>query len=171
MFVYYCVLFIIKIWKNAIFSTPYSVYNTYIRYTAYYYYTIRYTQYILSVNDRYPGESRTKCHRTKLLLLNHVTALHSSNTFCASFLNYFTPLYTFCCILIITCYTPVTLLSHPCNTFAVSLLHHLHCGILSVFVIVAFCPDTIGRQNWDFFVIPSPSNHLKYSLAIYKVHQ
>ena len=31
---------------------------------------------------------------------------------------------------------------HLCNTFAASLLHHLHCGILSVFDIVAFFPVT-----------------------------
>ena len=36
---------------------------------------------------------------------------------------------------------------HLCNTFAVSLLHHLYCGILSVFDILAFCPDTVITHN------------------------
>ena len=97
------------------------------------------------------------CSTLITFILNHVTALHPCNTFlhpyytmlhpyntfATSFSNHVTPLWQFCCILIIPCYTLVTLLLHPCNTFAASLFHHVHCGILSVFDIVAFCPDTL----------------------------
>ena len=55
------------------------------------------------------------------------------------------------------------LLLHPCKTFAASLFH---CGILSAFDIVAFCPDTLlatYKQSrlfrlqfqWDYLISQS----------------
>ena len=91
-------------------------------------------------NNEIHNNERTPTRFTLLLLYLYQAMLHlyNSNTSVTTY------------ILIIPCYTPVTLLLHPCKTFAVSSFHHPHCGIFSVFDIVAvypvaFCPDTVTK--------------------------
>ena len=68
----------------------------------------------------------------------YYTMLHPYNTFATSLSNHVTPLWNFCRILIIPCFTLVTLLWHPCNNFTASLFHHLHCGILSCGILFGY---------------------------------
>ena len=104
--------------------------------------------YTLAALLFYPCDMFHPCSTFVKYLLNHVTALHPCNsfihpyytmlhpynTFATSLSNHVTPLWHFCYILIIPCYTLVTLLLHPSSTFAASRFWHcgiLYCGILS----------------------------------------
>ena len=102
-------------------------------------------------------------HHITLLLHPYYTMIHPCNIFVASLLHYVIPLKHFCCILIIPCYTPVTLLLHPYNTFAVSLLYLLQAPVMLIFIAIFTClPSCINLSNINLYTLRM---HIKKSLS------